>query len=1015
MPIGQEVRIARAASEADTPPATPEGCRVGWIRPSSHFARSAIEGEKLIMKRVIALCATIVVACGSAALWAQEPSQPPDPDIEKFLSNLKESIDRKENSEGKKFREFTDVTKGAQKIEGLFTLHRKDEHLYAEIKPQQFDQPLLAPIAIARGMAMAGQPLNFGDEWVLVFHRAGDRVQLIRRNIHYRAPAGTPLEKAVKQNYTDSILLALPIIALNPSNQSVLIDFSEIFLNDFAHLGLGSIDRSRTTWNKVKAFPNNLELEVEATYFSRFGGRSLMPFDDGVADPRGITLVIHYSLVKMPESGYKPRYADDRVGHFLSALKDFGLNDPDTIFVRQINRWRLEKSDPKAKLSPPKKRIVWWVEQTVPEEYRPYVEAGILEWNKAFEKVGFRNAIEVRWQDTNRLNDEFDPEDINYCTFRWITSPGTFAMSCLRANPITGEMIDGDVIFDASWIRYWKEEYALMTGSGVALEGASREQVAGLAAPAPVVLGEVISPIMAAKKGYGLPFLLPNDRQNAVLDRTGGVRPDVVPADWSGAQVLLRRRLTGGQYFGCQCSTGMRPEMALAAVALAEAGKADPAGKVPEEFLGQAIKEVVMHEVGHSLGLRHNFKASTMLNSEQLNDTELTRSKGLTGSVMDYNPINIAPRGQKQGDYYTSTIGPYDYWAIEYAYKPIDGDEVTELKKIAERSPDSDLTYATDEDMFLDNDPYVNTYDLGSDPAEFARNRIKLAADLMKDLDAKVVKDGESWARVRLAFSTLLAQWGNAAYLASSFIGGQSVSRDHKADRGAHDPIVPVKGAKQREALKMVVDEILSDKAFKFSPALLRKLASERWYHWGNENLFFSSGGIDFPINERILSIQRIVLGNCLAPDTLARLQNQEQMVDQGSEPLRMDEVFRALTDGIWSECQSDAKDLSRRAVSCSTIRRNLQREHLKKLSTMVLGSKRTPIEDMYGFVFFSGSQSVPADARSLARMHLKEINERIGKTLNDSELDDSTRAHLQECVMRINKVLNASIDLNEP
>src|SRR5579864_6870794 len=138
-------------------------------------------------------------------------------------------------------------------------------------------------------------------------------------------------------------------------------------------------------------------------------------------------------------------------------------------------------------------------------------------------------------------------------------------------------------------------------------------------------------------------------------------------------------------------------------------------------------------------------------------------------------------------------------------------------------------------------------------------------------------------------------------------------------------------------------------------------------------------------------------------------------MVDQGSEPLRMDEVFRALTDGIWSECQSDAKDLSRRAVSCSTIRRNLQREHLKKLSTMVLGSKRTPIEDMYGFVFFSGSQSVPADARSLARMHLKEINERIGKTLNDSELDDSTRAHLQECVMRINKVLNASIDLNEP
>ena len=117
------------------------------------------------------------------------------------------------------------------------------------------------------------------------------------------------------------------------------------------------------------------------------------------------------------------------------------------------------------------------------------------------------------------------------------------------------------------------------------------------------------------------------------------------------------------------------------------------------------IKEVVMHEVGHSLGLRHNFKASTMLDADQLNDTAITRAKGMVGSVMDYNPINIAPKGQKQGDYTTTTIGPYDYWAIEYAYKPIDGDEAAELKKIAARSPEPDLVYATDEDMYLNNDP----------------------------------------------------------------------------------------------------------------------------------------------------------------------------------------------------------------------------------------------------------------------------------------------------------------------
>ena len=195
-------------------------------------------------------------------------------------------------------------------------------------------------------------------------------------------------------------------------------------------------------------------------------------------DSRGVTVVIHYSLVKLPDSGYRPRAADDRVGHFLNATKDFGVNDPDGNVARYINRWRLEKADPRAKLSPPKKQIVWYIEDTVPIEYRPYVEDGIREWNKAFEKIGFRDAIAVRWQEPGR--DEFDPEDINYCTFRWITTSQTYAMSCLRSNPITGEMIDGDVIFDASWIRAWKTEYAQLTGGVPTAQGPGRAGPDGL-------------------------------------------------------------------------------------------------------------------------------------------------------------------------------------------------------------------------------------------------------------------------------------------------------------------------------------------------------------------------------------------------------------------------------------------------------------------------------------------------------------------------------------------------------
>ncbi len=946
------------------------------------------------------------------------------------------------------FRDFDEVTQGADRLEGLFTLFHKDSHLYAEIRPHQFDTPLIAPIAIARGMAMAGQPLNFGDEWVLSFRRVGDRVQLVRRNIHYKAST-EPLEKAVKQAYTDSILQSLPIVSIRPmgGGQSALVDLSDVFLNDFAELGIGPIDRSRTSWHKIKAFPNNLELEVEATYGGGFGGYG----DDGVADHRGVTLIVHYSLVKPPDAAYHPRLADDRVGHFLSAVKDFSQSDPDTSFVRQVNRWRLEKSNHKAKVSAPKRQIVWYIEDTVPLEYRSYVQEGILEWNKAFEKIGFRDAIAVRWQEEGR--DDFDPEDINYCTFRWITSNSTFAMSGLRSNPITGELIDGDVVFDASWIKEWKQEYAFLTGN----PPASSRQAGGRSEPLGV--GRILSPIMAMKQGYGLAVPPPSAELGDVAANLGERAPRLIPAEGGELQALLGQRLGHSQFSGCRLSSGMRAELSLAAIALSadepkvavapeeakkpvdeakkpedkpkdEAKKDEPKkpedkptskkekekeeSRLPDELIGQGIKEVVMHEVGHSLGLRHNFKASTMLSGDQLHDTAITHVKGLVGSVMDYAPINVAPKGRPQGDYFSTTLGPYDYWAIEYAYKPIDGDEAGELKKIASRAPESDLAYGTDEDMYQTHDPLVNTYDLGSDTLRFAQDRALLASQLLGDLDGRVVKDGESWGRLRHAFGILMQQWGNGTYLVSEYVGGQHVHRDHKGDKDGRDPIVPVSGAKQREALRFLVTEVLGDKAFHFSPGLLRKLTTERWYHWGSDSPN-SATGVEYPVLDEVLGIQKIALNRCLGSSVLARLQEQSLEADEGAQPLTMAEVFRALTDGVWSECPSGDGPPT---VTCSTIRRNLQREHLRKLGTMVLGTRRNSMSDIYSFlVMVGGSGNLPPDARSLARLHLKEIGDRVGKALDrkDAHLDDLTRAHLEECRQRVDQILTAKLDANEP
>jgi hypothetical protein len=771
---------------------------------------------------------------------------------------------------------------------------------------------------------------------------------------------------------------------------SVLINLNDIFMSNFAELPFGSFDANRSTWAKVKAFPKNVEIEVAATFGG--GGRSMFSFfgDDSVIDPRGHTVVIHYGLVELPQDGYQPRVADPRVGYFLTAVKDFSTANPDTSFVRYVNRWRLERADGSAwkeggKLVPPKKKIVFWIEKSVPDEYRAYVREGILEWNKAFAKVGFRDAIEVRQQE----NEDFDPEDINYNTFRWITTDGGFAMGPSRANPLTGEILDADIVFDASMVQYWKQEAGI------------------LSAGKPGTVGEDISAIRSVRDGRGLlqhPLLLQGNTMSWD-DRNKAPSPREL--------AQLRARAQAFRRSVCQCASHKRYELGLAAMTLAAAGATKPGDKVPEDLVGQAIKEVVMHEVGHTLGLRHNFKASAMLKNDQLHDTSITRKQGLVGSVMDYSPINLAPKGVKQGDYFTTTIGPYDYWAIEYGYKPLSGGtdgEVEELKKIASKGAEPGHDYGTDEDMATP-DPLINAFDLGADTMQFGKERMQLAQDLLRDLSERVVESGENYQRTRLAFALLMRQYGDGAYLVSRYVGGEHVHRDHKGDPNGRDPFVPVPAGKQREALKFLQENVLTDKPFHFPPQLLRRLAADRWTHWGNEMSML--GGVDYPVYQEVLSIQRIALEGLLDPETLTRLQDNALKYDKEDNPVTVAEVFRALTDSVWADL---AVAQNKGNGSGLVIRRNLQREHLKDLTNLVLGERQSG-GGFSLFLLLRGPSTVPPDARGVARMHMRDIQKRIEAALKEKgqTLDDTNRAHLEECQERVAKVLSASMQVNEP
>jgi hypothetical protein len=889
----------------------------------------------------------------------------------------------------KKFPEWNKVIEGTKQIEGLFPLYydEKDQKLFMSIRKNQLEEELILPIAIARGAGMGylgGEMLNFGNQWIISFRRVADRILVVRRNVRFKADAGSPQADAVKVSYNDSIIAALPV--KSEQQDQMLIDLGDLFMTDLAEIGVQP-DRSRSTWAKVKGFPENIEIEVAAVFNMGYGRYYF--FDDSVADSRGAQVVVHYGLSKLSSTGYKPRLADDRVGHFLSTVKDFSKDTHDTPAVRYVTRWNLEKSDSSAAMSPPKKPIVFWIEKTVPREYRPYVRAGILEWNKAFAKLGFVDAIEVR--DQSEL-DDFDPEDIRFNTFRWITTSYGFAMGPSRTNPKTGEILDADIVFDEGMVRYWRSQFLELRGIPKALsllEQGHRQAFFGLYAPLVPELADnhkTLDRLLA--DGHARPGGPAGAER---MQRPTGLLPDI------GSQC-------------CMLGPGMQRELGLMADVMAARGTIDPGGKVPQEFIGQAIKEVVMHEIGHTLGLRHNFKASTVLSLKDANNPEITRKRGMSGSVMDYLPANFAPKGAKQGDYFTDTIGPYDYWAIEYAYKPISGNEAQELDKIAAKSSGPGLVYGTDEDLFLNPDPRINTYDLG-DPLEFAQFRIQLLKDLLDKLQDRVVAKGEGWQRARDSFSRLLGQVGFAAYLASRQIGGEYTTRAHRGEPHAKLPFDPIPLARQQQAIKLLKTEILSDRAFKFSPELLKRLAPE---HFRDEDFFFFSN-YEFNVYERVLSIQRIVLSHFLDASVLRAIQNSELHAAKGQSVLQLPEVFDALTDSVWSELPAVGKPVDKKKkLEISTIRRNLQREHLKKLSNLVLGPNRD-YSSFFFFMFDDFDRPAPADARALARHHLKEIDGRVQLALAKADPDAYSRAHLEQVHAQIEKVFASSLRMNEP
>ncbi|MEO8493975.1 MAG: zinc-dependent metalloprotease [Planctomycetota bacterium] len=840
--------------------------------------------------------------------------------------------------------EHVAILKDAKTHTGMMTLYEKESKLYAEMSGSDYGSEYIVLISIAKGVGMnpllGGYSWGFGDDWVWTFRKVDDKVHVIRKNVRFEAKKGYPENFALQNAYTDSVLFSLRIVSKGPKGGD-LVDMTPVFMSDLPQIsmvlpGFG-FTPDRSTWAAVKAFPKNLELEVAATYAS--SGREEF---DTVADSRGVTINVHYSISKLPATGYQSRLADDRVGYFLTVRKDYNKDSDRDQFVRYINRWQLEKPPGATDAAcTPKQPIIFWIEKTVPHKYRQPIREGIAEWNKAFEKAGWLNAIEVRQQPDDS---DWDPEDINYNTFRWITADAGFAMGPSRVNPYTGQILDADIIFDADFLTFWKEEFETLTPDDVA-----------------AMTGGPLDP--------------PKEKASRVFGMSGS-QPD------------------------CRLSTGMSSQMAFGTAAILAHADPKVAAELKEKLIMQGLKEVAMHEVGHTLGLRHNFKASKMLSLKDANDAAKTRETGMVGSVMDYSPSNIVSKEMQQGDYYTTTLGPYDYWAIEYGYKTLSGGttgEVKELEKVASRSGEPQLAYSTDEDTVgSDPDPDSNRFDLGSDALEYAKMRAKVVQEIIPELVKRTAEEGEDYTQTRRALNILLSQHGQSMFFAARYVGGLQTSRSHQGDKDAKPPMEVVDVARQREALTLLEEQVFSDTPYQFPNDMYKYLATSNWRHWGTSE----TSRKDFPLHDVVAMWQVRVLDQLTSSTTLTRIHDTELRVKPDQDVLTTAELIERLTKSIFSELDTVKDgDFTSRTPAISSLRRSLQREYLRTLSNLAMGHT-----------------SAPDDCQTIAYADLSSLGARIDQMLKSNvKLDSYSRAHLVESQSRIQKVLNAELSLYAP
>ncbi|MES2828056.1 MAG: zinc-dependent metalloprotease [Bacteroidota bacterium] len=778
------------------------------------------------------------------------------------------------------------ITDKAITRKGMITTHKLEDKYFFEIADSTLGRDILVVSRISRAGAEVRSASGYAGDQIgstVIRFEKGPSNRIFMRKISYRTygpDSTTAMYQNLQRSNIQAIAAAFNIAAFSQDKKGSVIDMTDYINsdNDIFYFGspvaktgfrLGAQQADRSYILGVKSFPTNVEINVVKTYLLTASPNITLVSTSGFSavPPSGSTTVeLNASLVILPKVPMKPRYFDPRVGYFTTGYTDFDSNPQGVKEVEMVKRWRLEPKPAdlarykRGELVEPAKPIIFYIDPATPKEWVPYLMAGVKDWQKAFEKAGFKNAVMAKMAPTAKEDSTWSLDDARHSAIVYKPSEISNASGPSISDPRSGEIMESHINWYHNVMKLVHDWYMI---------------------------------------------------QAAAID------PRAQKMNFSS------------------------------------------------ELMGDLIRFVSSHEVGHTLGLRHNFGSSSTVPSEKLRDKAYVEGNGHTPSIMDYARFNYVAQPEDnikpKGIY--PRIGDYDLWAIEWGYKILDdktaSSEVPVLNKLTiNKLRNNRLWFGTETNG---DDPRSQSEDLGDNAMISSEYGIKNLKRILIKLPEWTKEDNESYGNLRTMYGQLIGQMGRYMGHVAKNIGGVLETPKMVEQAGTIYQRNPA--AKQKEAMEFFDKQLFTTPTWLFDKTILDNTGQDPTYI--------------------AMLLQVPVLSRILATTTLNKLITAEAV--DGPSAYKITDLLADLNASIFSELKANKE--------IDVYRRNLQKNYVARLIAIVSVPAATAgTNDVTSVVkgelkaLSVSIKTATTGASGLTKYHLEDLSDRIDAALKAKE-----------------------------